>query len=161
MLQFPKIMKSLFVLFVSLVVSFGLLAQPAVSDKVFVLGADELRYEQLTSTHTQSLLEATGNNITRAFEGWLDMQQAMDVYAEQQRYDLNGVKLLLHVFWAADGGIDQIGFLVHTDSRLVNQQEIRALLAGFAKQYRLPVQSTQGFSHYTAASFPTYSQRKG
>lgn len=153
-------MKSILAILLCLVANLSLSAQTTALDKVFVLGSDEQRYEQLTSTHPQSLLEATGNNISQAFEGWLNMQQAIDVYAEQQNFDLNGIKLLLHVFWAADGSIDQIGFLLRSDSRLVGEPEIRALLAGFAKQYRLPIQSNQGFSHYTGASFPTYSQRK-
>jgi hypothetical protein len=130
-------------------------------DKAFVLGSDEQRYEQLTSNHSQSLLEATAGDITKAFESWLDMQEAIDAYAANQNFDLNGVKIWLHVFWAPDGRIDQIGFLLRPDSRLVDEKEIRALLAGFSEQYRLPVQSSQPFSHYTGATFPTLSQRRG
>ena len=133
----------------------------AQTDKVFLLGSEEQRYEQLTSGYSQTLLEATGGDITQAFEGWLDMQQAIDAYALTQNYDLNGVRLWLHVFWAPNGDIDQIGFLLRPDSRLVEENEIKALLAGFIGQYRLPVQSSQKFNHYTGATFPTLSQRKG
>ncbi|MEM1217196.1 MAG: hypothetical protein AAGJ82_15985, partial [Bacteroidota bacterium] len=45
-------------------------------NNVFQLGTDEQQYEQLTGAYAQSLLEATNNDITRAFEGWLDLQQA-------------------------------------------------------------------------------------
>lgn len=136
-------------------------AQSGNMEKVFLLGAEEQRYEQLTSSYSQSLLEATGGNITSAFEGWLHMQQAIDAYAASQNYDLNGVRLWLHVFWAPTGEVDQIGFLLRPDSRLVDDNEIKALLAGFVGQYRLPVQSQQKFSHYTGATFPTISQRRG
>ncbi|MEL7221238.1 MAG: hypothetical protein AAGJ93_07965, partial [Bacteroidota bacterium] len=119
------------------------------------------RYEQLTSGYTQTLLEATGGDITQAFEAWLDMQQAIDAYAKTQNYDLNGVRLWMHVFWGPNGDIDQMGFLLRPDSRLVDENEIKALLAGFIGQYRLPVQSSQKFNHYTGATFPTLSQRKG
>ena len=136
-------------------------AQSGSLDKIFVLGSEEQRYEQLTSTYSQSLLEASAGDITKAFEGWLDMQQAMDNYANSQNFDLNGVRLWLHVFWAENGQIDQIGFLLRPDSRLVSEDEIKVLLAGFIEQYRLPVQSSQKFNHYTGAAFPTLSQRRG
>lgn len=130
------------------------------TDQVFELGTDEQRYEQLTGSYSQSLLEATGGDITRAFESWLDMQQAIDTYAAEQNYDLNGVRMWLHVFWGPTGRIDQIGFLLRPDSRNVSAAEIKALLGGFAGRYTLPVQSGQRFSHYTGATFPTLSQRR-
>ena len=135
-------------------------AQSGSMDKVFILGSGEERYEQLTSSYAQPLLDATGGDITRAFESWLNMQQAIESYAISQNYDLNGVRLWLLVFWAPTGEIDYIGFLLRPDSRLVDEQEIKALLAGFLNGYRLPVQSERTFSHYTGATFPTLSQRK-
>ncbi|MEL7220990.1 MAG: hypothetical protein AAGJ93_06705, partial [Bacteroidota bacterium] len=83
------------------ITAFPLLAN-AQLDKIFVLGTDEQRYEQLVGSYSQSLLEATKGDITQAFEGWLDMQKALDSYAAAQNYDLNGVKIWLHVFWATD-----------------------------------------------------------
>lgn len=135
-------------------------AQSSALDKVFVLGEQEQRYEALTSAYTQSLLEASSNSITTAFEGWLQMQKDFEAYAVQQKYDLNGVRLWLHVFWAADGRIDNVGFLLRPDSKFVPSQEIKVLLAGFIESYRFPVQSTMKFSHYTGATFPTLLQRK-
>jgi len=130
-------------------------------DKVFLLGSDEQAYEQLVGNYSQSLLEATSGNITQAFEGWLDMQQAIDQYSVQQNYDLNGVKIWLHVFWAPDGAIDKLGFLLRPDSRFVETAELRALLAGFVQDYRLPVKSGRTFNHYTGATFPTIAQPRG
>lgn len=153
--------RSFFTIICLLALPLFAIAQSGSLDKVFLLGAEEQRYEQLTSSYSQSLLEATGGDITKAFEGWLDMQQAMDNYANSQGFDLNGVRLWLHVFWAADGKIDNLGFLLRPDSRLVDETEIKVLLAGFIEQYRLPVQSGSKFNHYTGAAFPTVAQRKG
>lgn len=153
--------KSIFAALLALSLPFLSVAQSGSIDKIFVLGTEEQHYEQLTSGYAQSLLEASGGDITKAFEGWLDMQQAIDAYANSQAYDLNGVRLWLHVFWAPDGQIDQIGFLLRPDSRLVTESEIKALLAGFIEQYRLPIQSNKNFNHYTGAAFPTLSQRRG
>ena len=130
-------------------------------EKVFLLGEEEERYEQLVGSYSQSLLEATSGNITQAFEGWLDMQKAIDRYATSQNYDLNGVKVWLHVFWNANGSIDHLGFLLRPDSRFVKNDELRALLAGFIGQYQLPFQSGRTFNHYTGATFPTISQPRG
>lgn len=130
-------------------------------DKIFVLGTEEQRYEQLVGSYSQSLLEATAGDITQAFEGWLDMQKALDSYAAAQNYDLNGVKIWLHVFWAPDGAIDNLGFLLRPDSRFVDTAELRALLAGFIQQYRLPVKSDRNFNHYTGAAFPTIAKSRG
>jgi hypothetical protein len=159
--KFPKMKHILFAVLIVSSTPFMSFAQSASLDKVFILGEEEQRYEQLTSQYTQSLLEASTGDITKAFEGWLDMQKAIDTYAESQNYDLNGVKLWMHVFWAPDGNIDQLGFLLRPDSRFVDTDEIKVLLAGFIEQYQLPVQSSQKFSHYTGATFPTLSQRKG
>lgn len=129
-------------------------------DKVFALGTEEEHYERLTGEYSQSLLEAASGDITQAFESWLNMQQAMDAYANSQSYDLNGVKVWLHVFWSADGNIDELGFLLRPDSRFVDEKELKVLLAGFIENYKLPLQSGRKFSHYTGATFPTLSQRK-
>lgn len=134
-------------------------AQSSKMDQVFLLGEEEARYEQLTSIHSQSLLEATSGDIEAALNSWLAMQQAMDAYAAQINYDINGVKVWLHVFWDADGSIAHLGFLLRPDSRLVDQNELKAFFAGFIEQYQLPVQSDRKFSHYTGAAFPTLSQR--
>ncbi|WP_020535893.1 hypothetical protein [Lewinella cohaerens] len=154
-------MRSLLTTACLLALPFLAAAQSGSLDKIFMLGTEEQRYEQLTSSYSQSLLEASAGDITKAFEGWLDMQQAIDSYANSQNFDLNGVRLWLHVFWAEDGQIDQMGFLLRPDSRLVDEGEIKVLLAGFVEQYRLPIQSGKKFNHYTGAAFPTLSQRRG
>lgn len=130
-------------------------------NKIFELGTDEQKYEQITGAYAQSLLEATDNDITRAFESWLDLQQAFEAHALAENYDLKGVKIWLHVFWAADGQIDHIGYLLRPDSRLVDTAEIRGLLGDFAKSYRFPIQNDRPFNHYTGATFPTLSQKRG
>ncbi len=145
----------------AIILAFPLLlpAQSSQLEQIFILGEEEQLYEQLTSSYSQSLLEAASGDIETAFDSWLHMQQAMDAYAQQIGYDLNGVKVLLHVFWDTSGSIDRLGFLLRPDSRLVDQAELRAFFAAFVDQYRLPLTSDLQFNHYTAAAFPTISQR--
>jgi hypothetical protein len=136
-------------------------AQNGNLSKVFVLGQEEQRYEQLTSAYNYTLLEASSNDIQAAFAKWLDMTQAMDAYAEKTKFDLKGVKVWMHVFWNEDGRIDHLGYLVRPDSRLVSDDELKAFFASFTGQYQLPMKSSRKFSHYTGANFPTLSERMG
>lgn len=147
-------------LFIVALLSISSLAAQGNLDKVFQLGAEEQRYEQLATSYSQTLLEATTGNITMAFESWLGMQQAMDAHAAKVNFDLNGVKVWMHVFWNEQGVIDQLGYLLRPDSKLVDEAELRAFLASFIGQYQFPVQSQRKFSHYTGAAFPTISQRR-
>ena len=129
------------------------------SPTVFVLGENEKNYERLTQDYSQSLLEASGNDIKKAFNYWIDMMSAMDDYSERVRYDLKGVKVWIHVFWSKDGEIDHIGYILRPDSRNVDTAELSAFFSSFTRSYRFPLKSNKNFNHYTGASFPTFVQR--
>ena len=129
--------------------------------RVFVLGEQEEAYEQLTRTYSQSLLTVCDNDMKVAFDKWLNMMQEMEAYAEQIRFELKGVSIWFHVFWSPEGNVDHIGFLLRPNSRNVPQADLAAFLSSFVKRYQFPVTSDQRFSHYTGATFPTFSQRMG
>lgn len=137
----------------------SLFGQSAALPRVFILGEDEKIYEQLNQQYSQTLLEATNNDIEKAFDHWLEMMRAIDEYADQIKVDIRGVRTWLHVFWAPDGTIDHIGYLLRSDSRNIDPVEFKAFLSGFMRQYRFPVQSTKPYSHYTGATFPTFAER--
>jgi hypothetical protein len=127
--------------------------------KVFVLGEGEERYEQLTSTYTQTLLGACQNDIEVAFGRWLDMMRAMDAHADKVNFNLKGVKVWFHVFWSENGAIDHLGFLLRPDSRHVEVAELRAFFSDFIAGYQFNVRADRKFSHYTGATFPTISEK--
>ncbi len=127
--------------------------------KVFLMGENEKAYEQLTQDYAQSLLEVCNNDMDMAFEQWLDMVKEMEKYAEKIKFDLKGVKLRLHVFWAADGKIDHIGYLLRSDSRNINTAELSAFFSSFINRYKLNKTSEKKFSHYTGATFPTFVEK--
>lgn len=128
---------------------------------VFVLGEEEQAYEQLTKDYSQSLLTTCNYDMQVAFEKWLEMMQEMEAYADKINFDLKGVSVWFHVFWNTDGHIDHIGFLLRPNSRNVPKAELAAFLTTFMRRYTFPVTSSQKFSHYTGATFPTFSQRIG
>ena len=104
-------MKFIYSLFILSLFAGSAFTQDTTLPKVFALGEQEKAYEQLNKTYSQTLLEASGNDIKLAFTYWLDMMEAMDKYAEKIKFDLKGIRLWIHVFWAEDGTIDHIGYL--------------------------------------------------
>jgi hypothetical protein len=152
-------MKLIYSLFAFLLLTGSAIAQEASAPKVFILGEHENSYEQLNQAYSQTLLEASDNNIQQAFDHWLGMMEEMDKYAEKIKFDLKGIRLWLHVFWAEDGTIDHIGYLLRPDSRNASQAELNAFFSTFMKKYRFPVKSGKKFNHYTGATFPTFIQR--
>ncbi len=137
----------------------GLLPAQTVVPRIFLLNEAEQAYEKLSTEYSQTLLEANGHQIEKALDSWVKMMQAIDAYAEQQNFDIKGVKLWMHVFWNPNGGIDHIGFMLRPESRYVNPTELKALLGSFARTYTLPVRGERRFSHYTGSTFPTLSER--
>ncbi|MEZ5042701.1 MAG: hypothetical protein R2828_22600 [Saprospiraceae bacterium] len=125
--------------------------------KVFTLGESEQAYESLNQAYSKTLLEATNGDIKTAFDQWLNMMKEMDRYAEDINYDLNGAKIWLHVFWAANGKIDHIGYLLRSDSKNINEDELKAFFSSFMNRYTFPIKADKPFNHYTGATFPTFS----
>lgn len=142
-----------------------LMAQTPVANlplpRVFQLGGNEQAYEELSKEYSQSLLEVCNNDMTMAFEKWLDMMGAIEEYAKKINFDIKGVKVRLHVFWSPDGTIDHIGYVFRTNSRNIRPEEFSAFLSSFTRQYTFPMKSQQKFSHYTIATFPLHSEKAG
>lgn len=140
-------------------------AQPTISTlpelpKVFKLGTNEAAYETLAQEYPQTLLAACNNDMKVAFDKWLEMMKALDEHAGRINFDIKGIKVRLHVFWDADGTIKHIGYILRSDSRVLEKEaEFGAFLSSFTRQYRFPVQSQQKYSHYSIATFPTFSER--
>jgi len=126
---------------------------------VFQLGENEEVYEQLSSGYSLTLLEVANFDAQAAFSNWLSMMLEMEDYAEKLKFDMKGVKLWMHVFWASDGSIQHIGYLPRPDSRYVPPAELSAFLKTFMKKYKFPLTSDKKFSHYTGANFPVYSEK--
>ena len=125
----------------------------------FILGNYESGYEELTQTYKQSLLEACNNDMDVAFDRWLEMMQQMEAYADQIDFNIDGIKVLLHVFWNEDGTIAHIGYFLRPNSRNAPMEDLTAFFSSFARQYRFPITSSRKFTHYTKASFPTFTER--
>lgn len=126
----------------------------------FVLGQDEAAYEKLNETHPRNLLMVSGNDMGKALNNWLDFIKSIQEHAEASKFDINGLKVFLHVFWNEDGSIRHIGYFVKPDSRNFKPEELRAFFGSFARAYKPKLSNEKKFSHYTSATFPTLIERK-
>ena len=127
--------------------------------RIFVLGEDEKAYQALVEKYPQTLLAASDNEIVGAFEKWVDFLTELEAYSDKIKYDLNGVKAWLHVFWNADGSIKHIGYLLQPDSKNVDKAEFRAILSSFLPRHQMELETDQPFAHYSIASFPVMNQQ--
>lgn len=153
------LLSSLIIIFSTLTFS-STYSQNETRPAVFQLGDNEQLYNDLAREYSQTLLEAAGNDLQLAFNYWLDLMVKVEGYADQIKYDVNGIKLWLHVFFNADGSIDHVGYLLRDDSKNVDPAELSAFFKGFLKNgNKIAVSSSKKFSFYTGATFPTYVQR--
>ncbi len=152
-------MKAIVLMLLGLSISLSA-AQGQKSQKVtvFIMGENEKNYEELKESYRYSLLEACNSNMEKAFDNWISMVTAIEAFAEQEKVDINGVKLWMHTFFSENGKIDHIGFLLKPQSKNTDINELKILLKEFAKNYTFPVQYEHKFYHYTGVTFPTFSQ---
>lgn len=129
----------------------------------FELGqVDEKAYEALAQAYNQSLLEVAGYDMTKAFDQWVDLMKQADAYAAKINYDLKGIQAFLQIFWAPDGSIEHIGYLLRPESRNFTdkqKQELTAFFSSFARNHSISLTSSKKFNHYTEVTFPTVVEK--
>lgn len=118
---------------------------------VFLLGEYEQQYEEIVPRYS-SLLEACNGDMQVAFGKLMSMMKEMEAYGELTGYNLKDINAWMHFFWRKDGTIEHIGFYLKPNSRNVNPEGLKNFLAGFAKQYKFPLNASSGFSHYSSFS---------
>ena len=123
--------------------------------KVFQIGEYEDQYGLLYETYHDILLSVCGDDMTLAFDKWMDMIAEMEAYAQQIDFDLNGVKIWLKVFWNEDGTIQHISFYRKPNSINVDVAEMSAFLSSFMNRYKMPINTNLKFTHNGSAQFPT------
>jgi hypothetical protein len=128
------------------------------STKVFYIGEDEKEYEKLVKNYNTLLFTVCENKMDKAYDSWSLLLKDIEDFTTKQNYDLKGVKLWLNVFWDKDGSIDFIVFYPKPNSKNVNYDQLKMILASFGKSYHSTLKYTSSFSHYGSASFPLLSK---
>ena len=115
--------------------------------------------DQLSATYKSSLFNASDTSVAKTIQNWKHLLAAMEIYSEQINFDLKGVKLWIKVFWAKDGSIDHISYLLSDKSINIALVDLEAFLSSFIKNYTLPEEHKQLFSHDARIRFPLYLMR--
>jgi hypothetical protein len=126
--------------------------------RVFLIGEEEKKYEQIMQQYSQMLFQVCDNSMDDAYNYWNTMMRDMENFAKTQNTDLRGIKIWLNVFWNTDGSIDYIVYHPKPNSKNMNYQDLTKFFMAFQSQYQLPLKSAKKFSHYGSASFPLFNK---
>lgn len=161
-------MKILYVLLFSVVASFGLestssnviIAEDgAKRPKVFQIWEEQEIFNQLSLEYGTSLLEAHNDDLYNAYGKWFNVMHDIEDYATKIDYNIYGVKSWIKIFWATDGTMQHIGFFIRPESRNIDVESFTAFLTSFVNQAKYEHKYKKKYSHYGAASFPTFPRR--
>ena len=123
---------------------------------VFLIGEYETAYEKLVQGSGDMLLTVCNDSMDEAFSQWNTMLHHMESYAEEQNFDIKGVKIWINVFWNSDGSIRHIVYYPKPNSKNINYQDLTTFFKQFKEAYKLSLNHVGRFSHYGIASFPTF-----
>lgn len=120
---------------------------------VFHIGDQSAAYEALLPNY-ENLLSVCGNDLKTAGQVWGNM--LVDIYnqALDDNINLDGVQLLLHVFWSPEGKIDRLGYYIKPNSKPIKTQWLDELFSKFILTHLSPVQADVPYSNYGVAGFP-------
>lgn len=122
--------------------------------RVFQIGDYEAVYDILLKESEVVLLSACDDNMTAAFDKWKQMLEAIEDYSDEVDYNLYGVKLWVNVFFNKDGSVQHFAYYFKPVSKFIDTKEFNRFMESFLKNYRIPFQYHEQFSHYGTAAFP-------
>ncbi len=129
------------------------------SPTVFLIGENTETFEKLSGKYETTLITACNGEMGDAYRKWMELMIALETYAEDNDFDINGSKMWIKFFWGEDGTIDHIAYHLKPNSRNIDTKSLTNLLEGFVAHYQMPVKFEYKFSHYASASFPTFYKR--
>lgn len=126
--------------------------------EVFMIGQNELDYENLVSACNQPLLNVYEDSMDMAYRYWMTMLSDMEKYADKSEFDIKGIKIWLNVFWNPDGTIKHIVYFPKPNSRNMDFDLLTKFFVRFADQWTAETGGTKCYSHYGSATFPTFAE---
>ena len=115
--------------------------------------------EDLSATYKSSLFSASGADFIKTTKNWQHILIGLEKYAEEIDFNLKGVKIWIKVFFAKDGNIDHITYILAETSINMDTTELEAFLRSFIRNYKLPESHEQKFSYDARVQFPLYLMR--
>lgn len=116
--------------------------------------------DELSGQYPSSLFSASNTDFAQTVHNWRLFLLSMQEYAASIDFDLKGVKVWLKIYWAKDGSIDYIAYILSDRSININPQDWEAFLRSFMLNYKFPITHTKRFAYENPTSFPLPYQRK-
>lgn len=115
--------------------------------------------EDLSSSYKSSLFSASDADFIKTTKNWQHVLVGIEKYAEEIDFDLKGVKIWIKVFFAKDGNIDHITYILSETSINIDTIDLEAFFRSFIRNYKLPEVHEQKFSYDARIMFPLYLMR--
>lgn len=116
--------------------------------------------DELSGQYQSSLFSASNADFAQTVHNWRLFLLSMQEYAASIDFDIKGVKVWLKIYWAKDGSIDHIAYILSDRSININPQDWEAFLRSFMRNYKLPITHIKPFSYENPISFPLPYQRQ-
>lgn len=120
---------------------------------IFQIGEKTPVYEALLPRYDH-LLSVCHQDLKKAGQVWGSMLLSIYDQAEDLNINLDGVQLLLHVFWTPEGKIERLGYFVKPNSKPVEISSLQNLFNSFILAYTSSVQADVPYANYGVAGFP-------
>lgn len=124
---------------------------------VFLVGENDEQFSSITKNYSESLLSVSHDSMEIAYLNWMYLLKDIEDFAKLNKFDLNGIKLWLNVFWDEGGNIDLISYYPKPNSKNMDFSKLTEFLKSFAKQYKPRLKYNYNFSHYGSARFPSFA----
>jgi hypothetical protein len=115
--------------------------------------------EDLSTSYKSSLFSASDADFIKTTKNWQHVLVGIEKYAEEIDFDLKGVKIWIKVFFAKDGNIDHITYILSETSINIDTVDLEAFFRSFIRNYKLPEVHEQKFSYDARIMFPLYLMR--
>ena len=157
--EYQKIMNYLITFLLTFSFGAHLLAQKSDFPKVVNVAQHSEILEDLSANYKSSLFSASDADFIKTTKNWQQVLVGMEKYSEAIDFDLKGVKIWMKVFFAKDGNIDHITYILSEKSINIDTIELEAFLRSFMRNYKLSESHEQKFSYDARILFPLYLMR--
>ncbi len=126
--------------------------------QVFMIGQNEIKYEDLVAQCSSPLLTVCQDSMDLAYRRWMGLLSDMEQYAEKSEFDIKGIKIWLNVFWNSDGSIKHLVYFPKPNSRNMDFDDLTKFMFKFVDSYVMDSNHDTCYSHYGSATFPTFAE---
>lgn len=124
----------------------------------YLMGEYEEEVERLNLYCGSVLLSVCNDSMEVAYTKWIEMLSDIEEFAEEQKFDIKGVKIWIHVYWNADGTIKHISYYPKNTCKNMDFTLLTEFFNLFIENYTFSVTHDECFNQYSSASFPTFSK---